>query len=99
MITYGKRIEDAKRIYNSEVYSKDATEESISNAKNRAEKAITNINKQIHGDYYSAIRLGANEDVLFDNLKRFGRMSKIDMKFMFGEVPYLLREKYAEEEE
>jgi hypothetical protein len=96
MITYGKRIEDAKRIYNSEVYSKDATKESISNAKKRAEKAITNINKQIHGDYYSALRLGANEDVLFDNLKRFGRMSTIDMKFMFGEVPYLLKEKYAE---
>jgi hypothetical protein len=96
MITYRNRMEDAKRIYNSEVYSKDATDKSIADAKKRAENAITQIHKEIYERYYSAVRLGANEDVLFDKLKRFGRMSTIDMKFMFGEVPYLMEEKYAE---
>jgi hypothetical protein len=96
MITYRNRIEDAKRIYNSEVYSKDVTDKSIADAKKRAENAITQIHKEIYERYYSAVRLGANEDVLFDKLKRFGRMSNIDMQFMFGEIPYLLEEKYAE---
>jgi hypothetical protein len=96
MITYRNRMEDAKRIYNSEVYSKDATDKSIADAKKRAENAITQIHKEIYERYYSAVRLGANEDVLFDNIKRFGRMSNIDMQFMFGEIPYLMEEKYAE---
>jgi hypothetical protein len=99
MITYRDRMEDAKRIYNSEVYNKDATEKSIADAKKRAERAITKINEEIYDRYYAAVRLGANEDILFENLKTFGRMSLIDMKFMFGQVPYLLREKAAPEEE
>ena len=99
MISYRDRIEEAKRIYNSEVYNKDATEKSIASAKKRAENAMTEINKEIHDTYYSAVRLGANDDVLVENMKAFGRMSTIDMKFMFAQVPYLLREKAAPEEE
>lgn len=99
MISYRNRIEEAKRIYNSEVYNKDATEKSISSAKKRAENAMTEINKEIYDAYYSAVRLGANDDVLVEHMKAFGRMSTIDMKFMFAQVPYLLREKAAPEEE
>jgi hypothetical protein len=96
MINYRDRLENAKRIYNSEVYAKDATDKSIADAKKRAENAVTKIHKEIYERYYSAVRLGANEDVLFDNIKRFARMSDIDMRFMFANIPYLLEEKYAE---
>lgn len=99
MIVYKDRMEDAKRIYNSEVYNKDATEQSIADAKKRAEKAMTNINKEIYDRYYAAVRLGANEDILFEKLDKFGRMSKKDMEFMFAQVPYFLLEKAATEEE
>jgi hypothetical protein len=99
MITYKNRMEDAKRIYNSEVYDKDATDKSIAAAKKRAEKAITRINEEIYERYYAAVRLGANDDILVEHMKTFGRMSLTDMKFMFGQVPYLLREKAAPEEE
>ena len=98
MIVYKDRMEDAKRIYNSEVYNKDATEQSIADAKKRAEKAMTNINKEIYDRYYAAVRLGANEDILFEKLDKFGRMSKKDMEFMFAQVPYFLLEKAATEE-
>jgi hypothetical protein len=98
MIAYRTRIEDAKRIYNSEVYKKGATEKSIADAKERAEKSVTGIHKEIFDLYYSAVRLGADEDRLYDNLKSFGGMTKRDINYMFDEEKYYIKDKYPEEE-
>lgn len=99
MITFGKRIDDANRIYTSEVYKDGATEKSIAAAKARAEKSVTEIHAEIYNLYYSAVRLGADEDKLYDNLKSFGGMTKRTISYMFDQEDFYIKNKYPEEEE
>jgi hypothetical protein len=99
MIAFSKRIDDANRIYTSEVHNDEATEKSIAAAKKRAEKAVTNIHAEIYNLYYSAVRLGADEDKLYDNLKSFGGMTKRTINYMFGQEDFYIKDKYPEEEE
>jgi hypothetical protein len=99
MINYKKRIDDANRIYTSEVYNDEATEKSIAAAKKRAEKAVTGIHAEIYDLYYSAVRLGADEDRLYNNLKSFGGMTKRTINYMFGQEEFYIKNKYPEEEE
>jgi len=99
MMRYQDRLLNANRIYTSEVYNKDATEKSIAAAKKRAEKAVTDIHSEIYDLYYSAVRLGADEDKLYDNLKSFGGMTKRSINYMFGQEEFYIKDKYPEEEE
>ena len=99
MMRYEERLINANRIYTSEVHDKEATEKSIAAAKARAEKAITGIHAEIYGLYYSAVRLGADEDKLYSNLKSFGGMTKRTINYMFGQEDYYIKNKYPEEEE
>ena len=99
MIKYQDRLLNANRIYTSEVYNKDATEKSIADAKKRAEKAVTDIHAEIYDLYYSALRLGADEDKLYDNLKSFGGMTKRTINYMFDQEDFYIKDKYPEEEE
>lgn len=99
MIKYQERIDNANRIYTSEVYNDEATDKSIASAKKRAEKAVTEIHAEIYDLYYSAVRLGADEDKLYDNLKSFGGMTKRTINYMFGQEDYYIKDKYPEEEE
>jgi hypothetical protein len=99
MIKYEDRLLNANRIYTSEVNNDEATEKSIAAAKKRAEKAVTDIHAEIYDLYYSAVRLGADEDKLYDNLKSFGGMTKRTISYMFGQEEFYIKNKYPEEEE
>jgi len=99
MIKYEERIDNANKIYTSEVNNDEATEKSIANAKKRAEKAVTEIHAEIYDLYYSAVRLGADEDKLYNNLKSYGGMTKRTINYMFGQEDYYIKDKYPEEEE
>ena len=98
MIKYQERIDNANRIYTSEVNNDEATDKSIASAKKRAEKAITSIHAEIYGLYYSAVRLGADEDKLYENLKSFGGMSGNSIDYMFAQEEFYIEDKYPEEE-
>jgi len=87
-----KDIGEAKKIYNSALYSKGATEEDIAKAYERSNKAVNKLLKEAHEDFNSAIRLGVPVDEVEDILAS-GRLNAEQMNAIIDGTEYELPEK------